>query len=168
MAALLDIRAREISALRGRARELGETLAVVERNARENDRILLAMHRLAVLLIAKPVDWRAQAAALLQKQFALSFCEVVVFGGAEGAEAALRRAAMRLPLGGRAGDAPLVGGGGGVAEGGLRRFFYVPLRKGGETVGVVAMASRRADAFPADAARDFSRRLAELLAAAVE
>ena len=156
---LIDIRANEIAQLRDNARQLEDILSDMEHIARTNDRILLGLHKLSLLLIAKPANWQKDAVALLTKQFALPHCALVVFTPKQ---AALAKTAGRLPLGGRGDDEPLPGT---KAVGGMKRYFHLPLRKGKRTCGLLIFASKKADAFPNEDARDFMRRLAELIAA---
>lgn len=158
---LLNIRAREITDLRRRKRELTALLADMEKNAYANDKILLTLHRLALLLIGKPANWQPQAETLLKKGLSLPYCRLMVFSRRD---AALAAACARLPAGGRAANEALAGT---AACRGAKRYFHLPLKNGRRAIGVLIFASKKADAFPDEAARDFSLRLAELLSAAL-
>lgn len=169
---LIDLRANEMVALRRKTRALAATLAEIEGNARVNDKILLTLHNLSLLLIRKPANWRARSEALLKKNFSLAHCALVTFDSHSppDKQSPLAKRVARLPAGGRAFNAPLPGA---PALDGARRYFYLPLKKPGAgkadgmLAGMLVLTSKKAEAFPAAAARDFSRRLAELLSAAL-
>ena len=158
---LLDIRARELSQWRQAARTLTAQLAQMEETAKTNDRILLALHKLAVVLIKKRAAWQKDVENLLKKELSLPYCRLHIFGDKDNA---LASACTRLPAAGKITSSAW-------AEYAkwkdARIFFYLPLKKGGSVVGLLALASRQKNAFPEDAARDFSRRLAALLTAAI-
>ena len=158
---LLDTRAEEVAQLRESIRTLTATLTEIEDNARANDRILLTLHKIALLLIQKPKDWQTETTALLKKQFSVLHCQLYLF---DKQSATLASASTRLPAGGSASNLPLTET---TAQQGAKRYFHLPLKKASKTIGVLVFASKKADAFPDNAARDFSRRLAELLSAAL-
>lgn len=158
---LIDIRSREISQLRENSRQLMAALAEMEKIARTNDRILLTLHKIALLLIAKPRNWQAQVTSVLKKQFNLPHCQLLTFPSAQDT---LARSAARLPLGGKGLDAPLPGS---TPVTGAKRYFYLPLKQGQRIRGLLVFSSKKAGDFPDNEARDFMRRLGELLAAAL-
>ena len=192
-AGILEIRAKEISALRRQNRSLRAELSALRDRAGENDATLMTLHNLALLLAENggygrnPREWVAEAEALLARRLCGrgGRCRVRYFGwerggrsgkggggdrggkgeGGGGGIADLQRAAKKMRLEGHAGDAPPRGAEA-MADASLRAFCAAPLRRGRETVGLVLLASRRTEAFPPDASRDFLRRLAQLLAAA--
>ena len=158
---LIDIRSREIAQLRENSRQLMAALAEMEKIARSNDRILLALHKIALLLIAKPRNWQAQVTQVLKKQFNLPHCKLQVFTAAQSAQA---KVVAHLPAGGKGMDKPLRDA---DAVAGAKRYFYLPLKQGSSTRGVLIFSSKKAGDFPDDEARDYMRRLGELLAAAL-
>lgn len=168
-AEILEIRAREMTALRRHNRALRTELAALRDRAGENDATLMTLHRLALLLAARaglgrePRAWTATAEALLARKLCGrgGFCRVAYF--APGQDSALRRMAAKLPMEGYAGDAPPPGM---EKLTGMRSYCAAPLRRGRTTVGALLLAARAAELFPPDASRDFLRRLAQLLTAA--
>ena len=159
---LIDIRSREITRLRRSKRELALLLEEIETIANANDALLLTLHKLALLLISKPANWQTQAAALLKKGFSLPYCDLLIFSKAP--LPALVKRAQRLPASGKAFDNALADS---KEYTGAKRYFYLPIKKEGRIVALLVFASKQADAFPAVAAYDFTRRLSELLAAAL-
>ena len=176
-AKIVEIRAREISALRRQNRALRAELSALRDRAGENDATLMTLHQLALLLAENggrkrdPRKWAAEAEILLARRLCgpRGRCRIFYFGrtggktGGKGEAAALKRAAMKMRLDGHAGDSPPAGT---AAVDGMRSYCAAPLRRGRETTGMMLLSSRRAGAFPPDASRDFLRRLAQLLAAA--
>ena len=155
--AMIDLRAREVAAWRKKTRALADELASIERIAAANDRMLLALHDLAVILAGKKTGaWRQAAQKLLCRRLGLAFCGWRLFA----ANSALARQCARLPAGGAPVEQPA------MPAAGASHFFHLPLRNGKKTVGVAVLGGKRP--FAANAATDFTRRLAALLAAAEE
>ena len=166
---IVEIRAREISALRRQNRALQAELSALRDRAGENDATLMTLHKLALLLAAKagerksPRAWAGEAEEMLAKALCGrgGHCKIAYFPA--GADSELKRAASRLRADGYAGE---VAPAGIESPAGMRSYCATPLRNGRETIGVIALSSRKPDLFPPDASRDFLRRLAQLLAAA--
>lgn len=159
--AFIDLRSREIAEWRSNARTLAARLADIQEIAEENDHILLTLHQLALLLIKKQGDWRREAEKLLRRRLSLVYCEWHVFSAKNAADVALARAVAKLPAGGRAMDEPLT-----PPPRKARAYFCLPLPGKKQPAGLLTLASRHEKAFAGNAADDFARRLAELLAAA--
>ena len=172
-AKIVEIRAREISALRRQNRALRAELSALRDRAGENDATLMTLHQLALLLAENggrgrdPRKWAPEAETFLARRLCgpRGGCRIFYFGrtGGKGEAAELKRAAMKMRLDGHAGDSPPPGT---AAVAGMRSYCAAPLRRGRETTGMMLLSSRRQGAFPPDASRDFLRRLAQLLAAA--
>ena len=167
-AKITQIRAREIAELRKEFRELRAMLDDLRARADENDRTLLVLHKLALLLAAKggrgkSAAWRSEAETILAKLAGRGGrCVILIFGGRE---TPASRAAAKIPAVGVAGDPPLPDGVPPVA--GMRSGCIAPLRRNRKTVGAVILSSPKAGFFPEDSSRDFLRRMADLLAAGV-
>ena len=168
-AEIVEIRAREMSALRKQNRALRAELDSLRDRAGENDATLMVLHKLALLLAEKagakkhPRAWVGDAETLLARGLCGrgGFCRAAYFS--PGLDSPLRRTAAKLRADGYAGDAPPPEM---DAVDGMRSYCATPLRRGRETVGVLLLAARGEEVFPPDASRDFLRRLAQLLAAA--
>ena len=168
-AGVVEIRAREISALRKQNRELRAELSALRDRAGENDETLMILHKLALLLAAKggekksPRVWASDAEELLSRGLCGrgGHCKIAFFSS--GVDSELKRAAAKLRVDGYAGETPPDGLG---EIPGMRSYCATPLRRGRETMGALVLASRGLEMFPPDASRDFLRRLAQLLAAA--
>lgn len=168
-APILNIRAREISALRRQNRALRAELESLRDRAGENDATLMILHKLALLLAEKagvkksPRGWAAEAERLLARGLCGrgGWCRAAYFS--PGRDSALRRSAAKLRADGHAGETPPPGM---EPVAGMRSYCAAPLRRGRETVGVLLLAARGEGVFPPDASRDFLRRLAQLMAAA--
>ena len=155
----IDLRAREIAKWRKEAQSLMDKLTVLEEIAATNDDLLLTLHRLSLLLIRKKGDWRADGEALLKKQLSVSVCEWRIFGTSD--TAAIKVCAA-LPVGGKAVQTPLLKPKTAIA---VKSYFYLPIRKGRKTAGVLILAARKKGVFVEDGDYDFTRRLAALLSA---
>lgn len=163
MSDVLNIRAKEMASLRDANRRLRRRISDMEATATGNDKMILAMHRLALLLIAREGDaesdgWRVRAGEILRRGFGSAACIVLL---ADDMTAPARARASKLPAGGassssslsaRARKAPL--------------YYHLPLRRGRKTLGAAEFAMRRTDDLR-EGDDALCRRLAELLAAAL-
>ncbi len=155
----MDIRASEIAGLRRSVREAKKQLAA----ARDNDAIVGALHKLALLLISakKPgLQWRAQAEKTMARALPkITRCRIIA---ADEMDAATKRRAAKLPAGGAA---ELIDESYAVA--GLPSAYSVPLKKGAGVCGLLLLYARDKNAFPPGTASDFALRLGQLIAAAM-
>ena len=170
METVLNIRAAEMTALREKNRRLRRLLAEMRDIAAENDAMVLSLHRLSLLLIARHPDWQARAESLLRREWRAAECKIVVFARGD---AALKTRAARLPAGGRADkhsmladDSPSSAKRKPVADSNsdFAAHYHLPLRVGRQTKGLLALTLREAARGGDD---DFCKRLAALLAAAL-
>ena len=157
---VMDIRASEISGLRRSLGEMKKQLADIDAAARDNDAILAALHKLALLLISGKKKWRADAEKMLARALPkVSRCRIITLADMTAAQ--LRQVA-KLPAGGAAflvDDA--------FAAGGLPSVYSLPLKKGAAVCGLLLLYSRGKNAFPSGTANDFALRLGQLLSAAM-
>ena len=168
-AEIVEIRAREMTALRKQNRALRAELESLRDRAGENDATLMVLHNLALLLAEKagakrhPRVWVTDAEALLARGLCGrgGFCRAAYFS--PGRDSALRRTATKLRADGYAGESPPPEM---ESMEGMRSYCAAPLRRGRETIGILLLAARGEAVFPPDASRDFLRRLAQLMAAA--
>ena len=170
METVLNIRAAEMTALREKNRRLRRLLAEMRDIAAENDAMVLSLHRLSLLLIARRPDWQARAESLLRREWRAAECKIVVFARGD---AALKTRAARLPAGGRADkhsmladDSPSSAKRKSAADSNsdFAAHYHLPLRVGRQTKGLLALTLREAARGGDD---DFCKRLAALLAAAL-
>ena len=170
METVLNIRAAEMTALREKNRRLRRLLAEMRDIAAENDAMVLSLHRLSLLLIARRPDWQARAESLLRREWHAAECKIVVFARGD---AALKTRAARLPAGGRADkhsmladDSPSSAKRKPAADSNsdFAAHYHLPLRVGRQTKGLLALTLREAARGGDD---DFCKRLAALLAAAL-
>ena len=170
METVLNIRAAEMTALREKNRRLRRLLAEMRDIAAENDAMVLSLHRLSLLLIARRPDWQARAESLLRREWRAAECKIVVFARGD---AALKTRAARLPAGGRADkhsmladDSPSSAKRKSAADSNsdFAAHYHLPLRVGRQTKGLLALTLREATRGGDD---DFCKRLAALLAAAL-
>lgn len=154
--AVLNIRAVEMSALRRKNRELRRQLSELEGILHDNDSAVTMLHRLALLLIARPAGWRGKCEELLRRGTNSAGCKIIVFGKSH---AGLLGKAAKLPAGGRVDDLPFVK----VVESSV--YYHLPVRAGSKTKGVVIFSMKRAAFREGD--DDFCRRIAALLSAAL-
>lgn len=157
MGTVLDIRAAEVSELRGKNRRLRRQLAEIEEIVRDNDAMVLLMHRLALLLIVRAPNWRGEAELLLRRGMKAAGCRIITIDGR--ADARLSSQISRLPAGGQVAEKPLIDTVDSAAV-----YYHLPLKHGRKVKGAVIFSMRRATHLrPGD--DDFCRRLAALLAA---
>ena len=170
METVLNIRAAEMTALREKNRRLRRLLAEMRDIAAENDAMVLSLHRLSLLLIARRPDWQARAESLLRREWRAAECKIVVFARGD---AALKTRAARLPAGGRADkhsmladDSPSSAKRKPAADSNsdFAAHYHLPLRVGRQTKGLLALTLRETARGGDD---DFCKRLAALLAAAL-
>ena len=170
METVLNIRAAEMTALREKNRRLRRLLAEMRDIAAENDAMVLSLHRLSLLLIARRPDWQTRAESLLRREWRAAECKIVVFARGD---AALKTRAARLPAGGRADkhsmladDSPSSAKRKPAADSNsdFAAHYHLPLRVGRQTKGLLALTLREAARGGDD---DFCKRLAALLAAAL-
>ena len=170
METVLNIRAAEMTALREKNRRLRRLLAEMRDIATENDAMVLSLHRLSLLLIARRPDWQTRAESLLRREWRAAECKIVVFARGD---AALKTRAARLPAGGRADkhsmladDSPSSAKRKSAADSNsdFAAHYHLPLRVGRQTKGLLALTLREAARGGDD---DFCKRLAALLAAAL-
>lgn len=157
----IDLRSREIAKWRKKASALARHLSEWEENARSNDRTLRLLHEVAVLLIRKPKSWESALTELLKKRLSLLDCRLL---RVESKDDKLRKFADGLAAGGRSADAALLPA---ARAGAAKSYFYLPIKKNRKAAAVLTLVSRRDNAFPPDAERDFVRRLSALIAAAL-
>ena len=170
METVLNIRAAEMTALREKNRRLRRLLAEMRDIAAENDAMVLSLHRLSLLLIARRPDWQARAESLLRREWRAAECKIVVFARGD---AALKTRTARLPAGGRADkhsmladDSPSSAKRKPAADSNsdFAAHYHLPLRVGRQTKGLLALTLRETARGGDD---DFCKRLAALLAAAL-
>ena len=155
----IDVHVPELPKWKKKSRELARQLRELEETAVANDAILLTLHQTALLLITRKDDWRGQVEKLLKKRLSLAYCRLFIYSATDKAPAA----ASRLPATGRLSHQPSAA----LADEKAGAYLHLPLKKNGKTAGLLTMAAKRAEDFPADASRDFARRLAQLLSAAL-
>lgn len=174
----ISITERQILTLREKCRALENKLAELLRFGEENDTINSRMHRLAVAL-AGALDAPQVLTCLyqhLKEDFAIPHVALRLWGTAtrvEGGEfqpvsEAARRYAGELarPYCGPSGDVEAVAWFG-DASGHVRSLCLIPLRRGEETVGLLALASEEPQRFYADMGTVFLEYLAAMLTAAL-
>ena len=173
METVLNIRAAEMTALREKNRRLRRLLSEMRDIAAENDAMVLSLHRLSLLLIARRPDWQARAESLLRREWRAAECKIVVFARGD---AALKTRAARLPAGGRADKHSMLADDSpssvarrkpkpaADSNSDFAAHYHLPLRVGRQTKGLLALTLREAARGGDD---DFCKRLAALLAAAL-
>ena len=160
MPSMIDIRSREIIGLRKAFQDLQEKLTEIDTAARANDRVLLILHKIALLLIEKKNGkWISEAEELLQRGLKLSACHIATLDSDK-----LKTAAASLPKDGKTSSEPLDIK---LSSPRGREYFHLPLRKNKKNIGILVLCSGRKGFFPDDASRDFVLRLAQLLAEAL-
>lgn len=154
---IIDIRSKEIADWRKKTRELAGTLAALEKTANANDKILLTLHKVALVLIAEPTGWADKVETLLIKNLNISACRLVIFSTPPPA-----KLVKTLGTKGTVSDKPISTE---LQIPNAKSYFYLPLKKHRLLLGVLVFADKKANAFPADAANDFALRLAEMISA---
>ena len=158
MGVVLNIRAQEAEALRGKNRVLRRRLAEREEIIRDNDAMVSILHRLSLLLVARESGWRGRAEELLRRGLKAAECAVIIF---DRRHETLAGKASRLPAGGRISETPLQG----VASAGAL-YYHLPLKRGRRAAGLVILKFTPKNRFR-EGGDDLCRRIAELLAAAL-
>lgn len=153
----IDVHAPELAKWKNRAGALAQQLQQLEETAAANDDILLTLHQTAVLLIERKDGWREQVEKLLKKRLSLAYCRIIVYSVADKAPAA----AARLPVAGRLSHSPNAA----LADKKAGAYLHLPLKKSGKTAGLLTLAAKRAEDFPANSSHDFVQRLAQMLTA---
>ena len=160
MPGVIDIRASEISELRRSLRKSKKRLADINAAARDNDAILGALHKVALLLVARKRGWQTDAEKTLARALpGVSRCRIVA---AVEMSAPQKQKAARLQ---KSGGANLPDDAFAVA--GLPSAYTLPIKKGRALCGLLILYARKKDAFAAEGDSDFVLRLAELLAEAM-
>lgn len=170
---IMDIRAAEIAQLRQSLRAAKKQLGA----AKDNDAIVGALHKLALLLISTKgqggdakdtadaadkadMQWREQAEKMLARALpTIAKCRILA---AADISAATKRVVAKLPSGGAA---KMIDESYAIA--GLPSVYAVPLKKGAVVCGLLLLYARGKNAFPPGTANDFALRLGQLLAAAM-
>lgn len=174
----ISITERQILTLREKCRSLENKLAELLRFGEDNDSINSRMHRLAVAM-AGTLEAPQVLSTLyrhLTEDFAIPHAALRLWGTAtriEGAEFqpvsdAVRHYASELshPYCGPSGDVEALEWFG-EAAGHVRSLCLIPLRREGETVGLLALASEEPQRFYADMGTVFLEYLGDLAAAAL-
>lgn len=174
----ISLAERQLYALRDKIRQLESKLAELIRFGEENDDISEKVHRLAVALLGAR-DYAAVRQALfncLQEDFAVPHVALRLWDvGGEGtgpdfdavSEAArLHALDLRHPSCGAPGSIEIVGWFGEAAPH-IRSMALMPLRRQGETVGVLALGSEEGERFYPEMGTLYLGRIAELCAAAL-
>ncbi|MGU9951917.1 MAG: hypothetical protein ACNYPH_06400 [Gammaproteobacteria bacterium WSBS_2016_MAG_OTU1] len=160
MGEILNIRAAEITALREKNRHLRRRIADINNIAAENDAMIVLLHRLSLLLIARKKDWHADAELLLRRGFKAAACQITVL---KRGDTVLNKKIAALPLGGRTDKEPLVVAIGGATSG-VKVYYHLPLRSARKNIGLLTFVMRNEVQAGDD---DFCQRLSALLAAAL-
>lgn len=173
----ISLAERQLHALRDKIRQLEAKLAELIRFGEENDDISEKVHRLSVALLAAqdPKAVRHVLHACLQEDFAVPHVALRVWGG--GARAAaefgevgeatrLNVAELRHPYCGAPNNIEIVGWFGEIAPH-VRSVALMPLRRQGETIGLLALGSEESERFYPEMGTLYLGRIAELTAAAL-
>lgn len=156
---LIDIRSKEIVNWRKNVRDLSMALADIEKTALANDKIMLALHKVALVLIENKKQWVIEVEKILTQHLTISACRIVLLNDVPNDFKKLIRA---LPAKGKIEQAALAPS---VKCSGAKSYFYLPLKKNKRSYGVLVLADKKINAFPSDASNDLVRRLGELIIA---
>ena len=158
MGTVLDIRADEMARLRARNRRLREQLNEIESILHDNAEMVDAMHRLSILLIAREKDWITRAESILRRGLGANAAEIHVV---RATNKTLSAQIARLPVAGRADDAPLRAN---VGKGAL--YYHLPIKEGRRVKGLLTLSFRRKTALRSGD-DELCRRIGAMLSAAL-
>ncbi len=156
---LIDIRAKEIANWRKSARHLANALADIEETAIVNDKIVLALHKVALALISNKAQWCNDIEQILEKQLSIARCRVLIF---DNKTDNLYKISNRLPAKGLIVETAIIDT---LEYKGAKSYFYLPLKKNKQLCGILVLAEKKPNAYPHDASNDLVRRLGELIIA---